>query len=683
MNELHRKLKKINAKRLSSYDADPGLLKEHFGIEESVLAGGYGYRQVLELVQNGADAVLEASESRGVNDKNRVHVLLRDCRLYVANTGAPLSEEGLDALLRSHASPKRKNQIGRFGLGFKSLLKLGGTVDLFTRDSGAIRFDPKRCRAKLRERYAVTHVPGLRLAWPLGDEERCNDPTCADLAWAETIVRATIDTDDLVDHIRHEIGSFPAEFLLFFSVPTTILLDGGENGAREVRIEHDGGERVLHHGGSVSRWRVDTREAQIRDENALKDATSIHARETVPLAWAVPLHGRREEAGRFWAFYPTQSQTYVPGIVNAPWKLNNDRSAVIGGEWNETLMAEVAQLIVESIPLLSTSDDPGRPLDAFPRQMERQDEVAAPLVREIWKRLENASVIPDATGRLRTAQELSRHPEDLSALVADWQSLVEQDVLGKFVHSSCLVGQRASRLNALGERLEPVEEDEGCLRSLSRCSEQDWFGYAATTEIPKGLDVLRLAEKFSKEISSYHWDRIRSQLVIIPTQSGHLVAAHSSVLAPEGIDVPGRAAVSAEVSADSEARRILINVLGVKKPDSTLWKELLSEALATRWPIMPDWKRFWTRLRRSPDPVSKDFLEENAHLICVLRQDGSWANSHEVILPGCLVAEEDSSQNSNVLVHDSYHADDRRSLEVIGVSQLPQGISEWTISRTN
>ena len=664
-------LKKLNADRLRSYDADPGLLKEHFGIEETVLAGGYGYRQVLELVQNGADALLEASECGGVSeDENRIHVLLRGRRLYVANTGAPLSEEGVDALLRSHSSPKRGIQIGRFGLGFKSLLKLSGQIDLFTRDSGAIRFDPRRCRAELRERYGVTNAPGLRLAWPLGDEERCTDPICKDLAWAETIVRAKIRTEDLVDRIRHEIRSFPAEFLLFFPVATTILLDDGIKSARKVRIEHNSGEHVLHDGVSESRWRVATRDVRIHDANALEDATNIHARETVPVAWAVPMHRRREEAGRFWAFYPTGTQTYVPGIVNAPWKLNNDRNAVIGGEWNTALMAEAAQLIVESLPRLSTSDDPGRPLDAFPRQMERQDEIAEPLVKGIWERLGSANVIPDATGRLRAAQELSRHPRDISVLVVDWQSLAAQRALGWFVHSSCLERQRASRLNALAERLEFSGEDEDC-RALRRSNEKAWFGFAATTEIPEALNVLRLAEKFSKEVTSYDWDRIRSELAIIPTGSGDLVAAFNAVLAPADVSVPGRAAVSAELSATSEARRILIHVLGVKEPDSALWTQLLNEGL-------PDWrnqgwKAFWIRLRRSPDSVRKDFLANNGHQVRVRRRDGSWANSYDVLLPGYLVAADDSSQNSNVLVDLTYHADDLRSLEVIGVSALPQG----------
>jgi hypothetical protein len=100
-------LEQVKRNKLRSYIADPGLLKEHYGVEQTVLAGGYGYRQILELVQNGADAILEAWQDGVQTDSNRIHVLLRESRLYVANTGAPLSKKGLDALLRSHSSPKR------------------------------------------------------------------------------------------------------------------------------------------------------------------------------------------------------------------------------------------------------------------------------------------------------------------------------------------------------------------------------------------------------------------------------------------------------------------------------------------------------------------------------------------------------------------------------------------------
>lgn len=244
-------LEQLNRRRLQAYAADPGLLKEHYGIEELVLAGGYGYRQILELVQNGADAILEAHEQDiSPADGNRIHVLLRESQLYVANTGAPLSEEGLDALLRSHSSPKRGNQIGRFGLGFKSLLKLGGCIDLFTGASGAIRFDPQRCRDELKQQFNVRDAPCLRLAWPLDEAERAADRTCTELAWAETIVRVEVRGGELYEHLRQEIRAFPAEFLLFFPVTTVLTLDSGEQRARELRLERDGDQRVLPRGGA-------------------------------------------------------------------------------------------------------------------------------------------------------------------------------------------------------------------------------------------------------------------------------------------------------------------------------------------------------------------------------------------------------------------------------------------------
>ena len=118
MSELGKLIAKLSEARLRAYGEQRDDIREHFGIEQTVLAGGYGYRQVLELVQNGADAILEAHEAHTpLADGNRIQVVLRGSHLYVANTGAALSEEGVRALLSSHSSPKRSIQIGRFGLG--------------------------------------------------------------------------------------------------------------------------------------------------------------------------------------------------------------------------------------------------------------------------------------------------------------------------------------------------------------------------------------------------------------------------------------------------------------------------------------------------------------------------------------------------------------------------------------
>ncbi len=682
---LHSAVEQINIKRLQSYVADPGLLKEHSGIEETVLAGGYGYRQILELVQNGADALLEAQEQdAGQDGDGRIHVQLSGSRLYVANTGAPLSQDGLDALLRSHSSPKRGNQIGRFGLGFKSLLKLNGQIDIFTKASGAIRFDPEKCRAELRQKFQVAEAPGLRLAWPLLPDECAADAVCADLAWAETIIRVEVGSDSLVQHLRHEIRSFPAEFLLFFPIAATISLDDGEENPREVRKAIEDDQHLLHDGETVSRWRITTREARITDAPAIADATHIHARNAVPVSWAMPLEGHREEAGRFWAFFPTSTQTYLPGILNAPWKLNSDRNAIIGGEWNAALMAAAAGMIADALPSLATADDPARPLDAFPRQLDRRDEIAAPLIESLWSTLETAAVIPDGTGMQRCAKNLWRHPEDSSALAVEWQSLASEEQQRQFVHASCVVRQRFSRLNALAERIQTRGIDNRH-PALRRADALTWFGNVASVEAKNALRVLRLAAEF-QSLNASKWFQIRSTLQIIPTQSGKLSTATLVVLAPEGVSVPDRESVAAELHANDQAQSLLKKVLDVREPDNVLWDLILTQALSKA--VEADdakeekWREFWKRIRLAPADVSKMMLKARKSEVRVRRRDGNWVTPEYALLPGGLVSGSDY-MNRSVLVDHDEHSSDQESLLEVGVRDTPADNTKLVIFDNN
>src|SRR5438067_9772280 len=94
---------------LESYRADPGLVEEHVNIERATAQGGYGRRQIYELVQNAADAMFG-------RESGRIEVVLTRSTLYCANEGTPVDIEGLDAILRSHVSRKRGCEIGRFGM---------------------------------------------------------------------------------------------------------------------------------------------------------------------------------------------------------------------------------------------------------------------------------------------------------------------------------------------------------------------------------------------------------------------------------------------------------------------------------------------------------------------------------------------------------------------------------------
>lgn len=668
--------------RLDAYRSEPADIREHAGIEETVLAGGYGYRQILELVQNGADAILEASQlPGGLQQQARIQVVLRERYLYVANTGAPLNREGIEALLQSHSSPKRGNQIGRFGLGFMSLLRLSGLVDIFSAD-GSMRFDPERCRREIRQEFQLEQdapVPRLRLAWPPNREvEEANDPMLLDFPWATTIVRAEIHDTEILPHLREEIQNFPSEFLLFLPITVSLDLDAGDGLRRELWREPVGADIVLHDGKSESRWRVvEKPDIHITNAAAKVDATHIHARVTVPLAWAMQLDSKREQSGRFWAFFPTQTPTRLPGILNAPWKLNSDRNSLIPGDWNTALMREAAKLIAEHLPSLATESDPGRALDAFPRQLERQDEPAAPLVEALWDYLKKAQIIPDATGAMRTALELKRPPLDAKDLHEEWYALANPESRARWVHPTCLLGDRPARLKEVAERLRKVGT-----QGLTQTKASDWFREIASIDLESAKRVLRLAERYAGLQQQWLWQQDLKLLAVIPSSSGQLCIPENLVIAPDGIMIPGRESVAGELVGDPESLRILIDVCKVERLDDKGWQGILDSAHseAKKLPIRLSekaWLRLWETLRRAPERIRESFIDQQREALHMRRRDGAWVLRDQVILPGSIVqADEPEASNTGVLVDDTTHADDQKLLQRIGVSECPSGIRE-------
>lgn len=661
-------------RRLAAYRSEQGDIKEHAGIEETVLAGGYGYRQVLELVQNGADAILEAGEeSEGSQQDARIEVVLGDRHLYVANTGAPLSQEGVEALLQSHSSPKRGNQIGRFGLGFKSLLRLGGQVDVFSR-SGSLRFDPERCKAEIRKEFALPEdvpVPGLRLAWAVNRMgEEAADPLLARFSWATTIVRAEICNTSIKPHLTEEIRNFPAPFLLFLPIKVSLDLDVGDGTKLKLHREPEGSDVILHDSESPSRWRVVEHEVRITDESARNDATHLHARESVPLAWAIPLEGPKE-SGRFWAFFPTDTQTRLPGILNAPWKLNNDRKALIPGDWNTALMREAAKLVADYLPKLSTPEDPGRLLDAFPRQLEHKDEPAAPLVNAIWQAIKTAPIIADAQGTLRMAAELRRPPLDDPALHAEWCGLAGDEALCRWVHPSCFRGDRHARLKELAEQLRKTGE-----QGFSQTKASDWFAEIASNDLELAKHVLDLVSHYAGKLEQWQWQKERPALAIIPTENNQLSAPDRLVIAPSDVSIPGRESVAQALVDAPASLRILTEVLGVKRLDGDGWQAILQSALKHANSNQNDqgWRHFWETLRLAPNDIRTGFVSSHQVDIRVSRCDGNWVLHDEALYPSRLVSSDDPDlRNRGVLVNEITHGDDQALLTDLGVSDLPTG----------
>ncbi|MCE6971112.1 sacsin N-terminal ATP-binding-like domain-containing protein, partial [Cereibacter sphaeroides] len=479
-------------KRLRAYEAQPRDAAEHFETENEVLSGGYAYRQLYELVQNAADAILEAAEPQG-----RIHVFLSPHRLEAANTGAALDEPGIVALLNARSSPKRGNQIGRFGIGFKSLLKLGGRVDLTSRSVG-LRFDPEACRDHIRGHLGLAKnapAPGMRLAEVL-DPAAESSPlfSTSRWSWATTVVSAEISDDAAFDRLSQEIADFPAEFLLFLPSAISLKLEVEGAAPRLLTKRFEDGFAVVGDGTNEARWKVFEASAKVESQAARSDATHIQAREQVPLSWAVPVGGR-EQAGRFWAFFPTETQSRTSGILNAPWKLNSDRTNLIRGPWNEAIMQAAADLISGSLTALSTPEDCGAAVSAFPRQPERQDEIAVPLVRSLWDKIVSSEVLPDVNGIPRNPSKLVRHFVENTEICRSWANLAGADARESYLHPDCYSSEaRVSRLKALVE-----EARRRDMQVLAKPPADEWLNCIASTDLALARNALAFVGRLLQE----------------------------------------------------------------------------------------------------------------------------------------------------------------------------------------
>ena len=171
----------------------------------------------------------------------------------------------------------------------------------------------------------------LRLAEPLDPyESRTRIPILDELMeWATTVVRIPLlkGYDDLASDIgssrpsscssprtRRSSGSrtaTPASDASFASPRST-----SERSPRRRRHTLDLARR--------SRRSIDP--ARERSE----DAGELAHRDAISVWWAVPMQGRAA-VGRFWAFFPTEDRTTLSGIVNAPWKMGDDRRNLCRG----------------------------------------------------------------------------------------------------------------------------------------------------------------------------------------------------------------------------------------------------------------------------------------------------------------------------------------------------------------
>ena len=670
-------------KSFDSYQAQPRLITEHANQEYDTAHAGYAHRQLFELVQNSADSLLEAQNGKSVL------IRLTEGFLYCADDGTPVDEDGITGLMFARMSSKRNTgAIGRFGLGFKSVLRVTDAPEFYSRPV-SFRFDGTRAAEQIAKVSHAERYPVLRLPEPIDPhKERETDEELNELmSWATNIVRLPLKPGAHNDLAR-QIRKFPPEFLLFVDHVRYLTLEDGVL-SRDFMLQNGDGELHLDTGEGFSRWRRFETTCCLTSE-ARSDWPSHDDSGNVPIWWAAPLD-RLDRPGYFWAFFPTSTASLVAGILNAPWKTNEDRQNLLPGPYNKELIVAAAEMIAEALPKLATNDDPARHLDALPRRHEGGDSEQADLLRKhLFSHLHEREVIPDQDCNFRGIGKISYPPKELTdtrdpAPFERWAAYAGRP--RDWLHHSALTRNPVSRLSAIDRLFPPKYLSLKPTAPRARIAE--WLealvqGKEADDAILASMAAIQTAAAIPPDVK-----RSNKQLgrIVLTANGDWWLPDPEHLFLPEEIQDDDRftgaeSYVHPGLVSDKETLAAL-KKLGIKppSPESAFRRLALRILLNGSGQERSDdlHSEFWIASRNLSAEVVHAVIRE--HKDCsgrevwpaklrVRTRAGSWRPFCSVLLPGNIVSD-DGSRDEDVIVDTHFHYPDDMLLRVLKVTDAP------------
>ncbi len=687
-----------SARVLQTYAVDPGLIAEHANGERRITQGGYGDRQLFELVQNAADEI--AGDPGG-----RIHVVLTKTHLYCANEGNPVTPEGAETILRMSMSKKRGGQIGRFGVGVKSVLVVTDTPEFFS-STGSFGFNRAWSYEQIKAVPGVTarygpefDAPVLRMARPLDMRaERAADPVLDELlTWATTVVRLPLlpKADERLgrdmnggrgkDHGEPR-EEFPVGFQLFSPHVAKVVLEDRRPypAAHRILTAHHSGdlhtvvEERTGKGTSSERWRVFTVTHE-PGPAARADAGELHDRITLDLSWAVPalekdpksglyVSPHRRGRGKFWSFFPTKYEMSLSGILNGAWKTNEDRQNLLDSSpFNQEMIRRSAQLVVDSLPALAPTEDPAAYLPLLPGRVKEAISWADEfLTREIWARTAHCPSLPDQDGVLRVPTALRIHPRLDKDRISRWLRMWHE-----------CPGRPSNWLHPSAEadtlRSGKVEHVLGAA-GHERAEVREWLEALVASGTPQASAVaVRILADMIEQNSPFA-EEARKARVVLTEEHGLVAAVPGKVFRRADQDGLRESTVYvvSELAQDPSLAHAL-NALGIREADAEGRFTSVLDAGFDHYSDA-DWLRFWELFRRAGvRRLAHKVLERVSTPRSTLRvrtADQRFRPIEDCMLPGIVV---DAGRDPGIAVDMDFHSDDTPFFAQVGLLDRPAG----------
>ncbi|PSJ30253.1 helicase [Streptosporangium nondiastaticum] len=682
---------------LETYRVDPGLIPEHANGERRITQGGYGDRQLFELVQNAADEIRDEPDGR-------IHVVLTDTHLYCANQGNPVTPEGAETILRMSMSRKRGGQIGRFGVGVKSVLVVTDTPEFFS-STGSFGFDRAWSYERIRSVDGVREqlgddfeAPVLRMARELDmTAERLRDQVLDELAeWATTVVRLPLlpgAADRLGKDMHGHQGAaghetrdeFPSGFHLFSPHVGQVVLEDRRPrpiARRTLRAERVGTLCTIHEErtGKVptdSRWQVFTHTHE-PTEAARRDAGELHDRLTIDLAWAVPAYKHDENGlltpagqrrrGQFWAYFPSKYEMSLTGILNGAWKTNEDRQNLLDASpFNVEMIRVAARLVVDSLPELAPAEDPAAYLPLLPgRSREAISWADRYLLEQIWDTAALRPSLPDQDGVLRNPRELRIHPDlskDLAAThrwLRAWHAYPGRPK--EWLHPS--VEATALRAGKVGHILERTKQQRADVREWLEALVSDGTAEASETAIRIVADMIESGAGCAGEA--------RKARIVLTEEHGMVAPVPGKVFRRTDEDGLRESLVYVDRAlSDNPSLSSALTALGIREADVRgRFVSVLDEGLDSYGPR--EWTRFWELFHQAgASVVGHEVIKRVAapmDTLMVRTADEQFRALRDCMLPGAVVT---AQRDAGVAVDMRFHSDDAGFFRELGLRDRP------------
>ncbi|WP_092807446.1 DEAD/DEAH box helicase [Rhodococcus globerulus] len=637
--ELSQDREELFSRAIHSYRANSNLVTEHANHEESIRVGGYANRTLLELVQNAADAMSGADELEEGAGQVEIVLDLKSETLYCANGGRPFSRNGLISIAHAHLSGKRGDEIGRFGLGFKSVLSVTDSPQVFSRSISFEFNSPQAKTAIAMEAPGAKRLPILRTPTPIDvEEEFAEDLVLAELAeWATTIVRLPHVSKS--QNLKKEIEEFRSEFLLFVTAVREIRLRvigtdedfATSHVSREIGI---GAFRIERPNGDHDEWHVENRMHETTPEARAEVGEAV-SRDRVKVTVAMPARLGQMRTGEFWSYFPLQDTTSASALFNAPWSVNDDRTTLLQNSYNREILTTLARMFVDILPKASSVNDRAAHLEYMPargRGREIQsfgDEVLCAHVPYLGSQV---ALVPDSTGILRLPEEL--RPLDFSVdgisetHHMDWTK--SPNTGDDVPHWRCYANnQRAARLRQLFAYrsssgtidLRPKDEEKA-LENLPRRGVLSWL-----REWAEGPDLNSAAKALDFALLNPRLEGIRSAKVI-PTSSGmRSLGENVSVFLKrlDDIDIEGASFIDSDFLAIPGVEKKLRERAGFSDLDPLAILKARLAKLST-WSDEDAHSKFWDAVLDVPIAQARIVVDrDTAGTIKAPTCDGGWS----------------------------------------------------------